>query len=118
MCSERARTLLVFCDSLSYYGPTGGLPSDDPRIWPNIVADHLGWRPRIGLREGLQESYRWYKETGLDQAPWDFAYEQEVARSIPPARISTDSTPPQGPEAGLTPPGGPSPAGGPGAGNP
>ena len=23
-------TLLVFCDSLSYYGPTGGLPADDP----------------------------------------------------------------------------------------
>ena len=37
------RTLLLFCDSLSYYGPTGGLPSDDPRIWPNIVADQLGW---------------------------------------------------------------------------
>ena len=35
--------LLVFCDSLSYYGPTGGLPSDDPRIWPNIVASQLGW---------------------------------------------------------------------------
>lgn len=37
------RSLLLFCDSLSYYGPTGGLPSDDPRIWPNIVAGQLGW---------------------------------------------------------------------------
>jgi len=35
--------LLVFCDSLSYYGPQGGLPADDPRIWPTIVAGHLGW---------------------------------------------------------------------------
>ena len=52
MCSERARTLLVFCDSLSYYGPTGGLPSDDPRIWPNIVADHLGWRLELIGRIG------------------------------------------------------------------
>ena len=23
-------TLLIFCDSLSYYGPTGGLPADAP----------------------------------------------------------------------------------------
>ena len=23
--------------------PTGGLPADDPRIWPNIVAAQLGW---------------------------------------------------------------------------
>ena len=30
-------------DSLAYYGPTGGLPADDPRIWPNIVASQLGW---------------------------------------------------------------------------
>ena len=42
MSSDRP-VLLVFCDSLSYYGPTGGLPSDDPRIWPNIVASQLGW---------------------------------------------------------------------------
>ncbi|MCH8284532.1 MAG: NAD-dependent epimerase/dehydratase family protein [Chloroflexi bacterium] len=82
------------------------------------IADHLGWRPRIGLREGLEDCYRWYKERRLDQAPWDFAYEQEVARSIPTARRVIDSTPPQGPEVGLTPAGDPSPAGGPGAGNP
>src|SRR5690348_3423718 len=45
MSSEESprRTLLVFCDSLSYYGPAGGLPADDPRIWPNIVAAQLDW---------------------------------------------------------------------------
>jgi len=26
-------TLLVFCDSLSYYGPTGGLPADARRAF-------------------------------------------------------------------------------------
>ena len=40
---KQGPTLLVFADSLSYYGPTGGLPADDPRIWPNIVASQLGW---------------------------------------------------------------------------
>src|SRR6202008_82845 len=45
MSSEpRSRpTLLVFADSLAYYGPTGGLPADDPRIWANIVASQLDW---------------------------------------------------------------------------
>jgi hypothetical protein len=46
------RTLLVFCDSLSYYGPKGGLPADDPRIWPNIVAAQLGWDVELVGRIG------------------------------------------------------------------
>ncbi|NMN94593.1 diglucosylglycerate octanoyltransferase [Antrihabitans stalactiti] len=35
--------LLVIADSLAYYGPKGGLPSDHPEIWPNLVAAELGW---------------------------------------------------------------------------
>jgi diglucosylglycerate octanoyltransferase len=46
------RTLLVFCDSLSYYGPTGGLPADDPRIWPNLVARELDWDVEVVGRIG------------------------------------------------------------------
>jgi hypothetical protein len=34
--------LLVFGDSLAYFGPTGGLPADEPRLWPNLVASQLG----------------------------------------------------------------------------
>ena len=36
MCSDTARrrpTLLIFADSLAYYGPNGGLPADDSRIF-------------------------------------------------------------------------------------
>ena len=40
--ATRRPTLLVLADSLSYYGPKGGLPADDPRIWPNLVAAELG----------------------------------------------------------------------------
>ena len=40
--------LLVLADSLSYFGPKGGLAADHPRIWPNIVADELGWDVRVG----------------------------------------------------------------------
>ncbi len=35
--------LLVIADSLAYFGPKGGLPADDPRIWPNLVASELDW---------------------------------------------------------------------------
>ncbi|MEV5834232.1 diglucosylglycerate octanoyltransferase [Nocardia sp. NPDC052112] len=40
--SERP-VLLVIADSLSYFGPKGGLPADHPKIWPNLVAAELDW---------------------------------------------------------------------------
>jgi diglucosylglycerate octanoyltransferase len=63
------RTLLVFCDSLSYYGPTGGLPSDDPRIWPNIVAAHLGWDVELIGRIGWTCRDVWWAAT-QDPRSW------------------------------------------------
>lgn len=44
--------LLVIADSLAYYGPKGGLPADDPRIWPNIVAAELDWDVELIARIG------------------------------------------------------------------
>ena len=44
--------LLVLADSLAYYGPRGGLPIDDPRIWPNLVAAELGWHVELIARIG------------------------------------------------------------------
>jgi hypothetical protein len=57
MCSDRGAestrpVLLVVGDSLSYYGPKGGLPADDPRIWPNLVAAELGWDVELIARIG------------------------------------------------------------------
>lgn len=34
--------LLVFGDSLSFHGPDGGYPADEPRLWPNVAARALG----------------------------------------------------------------------------
>ncbi len=62
-------TLLVFCDSLSYYGPTGGLPSDDPRIWPNIVASQLGWDLELIGRIGWTCRDVWWAAT-QDPRAW------------------------------------------------
>ncbi len=62
-------TLLVFADSLSYYGPTGGLPSDDPRIWPNIVASQLGWDLELIGRIGWTSRDVWWAATS-DPRSW------------------------------------------------
>ena len=71
MSSERpARpTLLVFADSLAYYGPTGGLPADDPRIWPNIVAAQLGWELELIGRIGWTCRDIWWAAT-QDPRAW------------------------------------------------
>lgn len=44
--------LLVIADSLAHYGPNGGLPADDPRIWPNLVAAELDWDVELVARIG------------------------------------------------------------------
>ena len=62
-------TLLIFCDSLSYYGPQGGLPSDDPRIWPNIVARQLGWDVELIGRIGWTSRDVWWAAT-QDPRAW------------------------------------------------
>lgn len=55
--------LLVIADSLSYYGPRGGLPADDPRIWPNLVAVELGWRVELVARVGWTSRDAWWALT-------------------------------------------------------
>ena len=62
-------TLLVFCDSLSYYGPTGGLPADDPRIWPNLVAAQLDWDVEVIGRIGWTSRDVWWAAT-QDPRSW------------------------------------------------
>ncbi|GAA4818570.1 SGNH/GDSL hydrolase family protein [Tomitella cavernea] len=55
--------LLVLADSLSYYGPRGGLAADDPRIWPNLVAARLGWRVELVARVGWTTRDAWWALT-------------------------------------------------------
>lgn len=67
--SARRPVLLVFADSLSYFGPTGGLPSDDPRIWPNIVAEQLDWDVELIGRIGWTCRDVWWAST-QDPRAW------------------------------------------------
>ncbi len=50
--ASRRPVLLVIADSLSYFGPKGGLPADHPRIWPNLVASELDWDVELVARIG------------------------------------------------------------------
>ncbi|MDP7704971.1 MULTISPECIES: diglucosylglycerate octanoyltransferase [unclassified Mycobacterium] len=101
-------TLLIFADSLSYYGPTGGLPADDPRIWPNIVGAQLDWDVELIGRIGwtcrdvwwaaTQDPRAWaalpkagavvFATSGMDSLPsvWPTAV-RELIRYVRPPRL-------------------------------
>lgn len=69
MSSESRPVLLVFADSLAHYGPTGGLPADDPRIWPNIVGAQLDWDVELIARIGWTCRDVWWAVT-QDPRAW------------------------------------------------
>ncbi|GAB90574.1 diglucosylglycerate octanoyltransferase [Gordonia rhizosphera] len=56
-------TLLVLSDSLAYYGPGGGLPADDPRIWPNLVGRDSGCDVKLFGRIGWTSRDVWWALT-------------------------------------------------------
>lgn len=57
------RCLLVLSDSLAYFGPRGGLPADDARIWPNIVGAQCGLSVRLFGRIGWTSRDVWWAMT-------------------------------------------------------
>jgi hypothetical protein len=75
MSCSRQPVLLVLGDSLSYYGASGGLPADDPRIWPNLVAAELGWRSHLVARVGWTARDAW----------WALTQDPQVWAAIPQA---------------------------------
>ena len=56
-------SILVLADSLSFYGPVGGLPADDPQIWPNRVGAALGRRVELHARIGWTSRDIWWAVT-------------------------------------------------------
>lgn len=57
-------TLLVFGDSLSFHGPIGPMPADDPRLWPNVAATELGGRATLFAGLGWTARDAWWALTG------------------------------------------------------
>lgn len=57
-------TLLVLADSLAFHGPTGPMPSDDARLWPNVAAHHLGGTAHLFAGMGWTAREAWWALTG------------------------------------------------------
>ncbi len=68
--------LLVLSDSLAYYGPGGGLPADDPRIWPNRLGAHVGLSTRLFGRVGWTSRDVW----------WALTQDPNIWSAVPSAR--------------------------------
>lgn len=56
--------LLVLADSLAFHGPTGPMPSDDPRLWPNVAANRLGGQAYLFAGAGWTARDAWWALTG------------------------------------------------------
>lgn len=67
--------ILVFCDSLAFYGPQGGLPANDPRIWPNVLGENLNTRVELVGKIGWTARDAWW---ALIQDPRIWAMLPEV----------------------------------------
>ncbi|QRP48338.1 diglucosylglycerate octanoyltransferase [Amycolatopsis sp. FDAARGOS 1241] len=61
--------VLVFGDSLSFHGPGGPCPADEPRLWPNVTAGALGGRADLVAGIGWTARDAWWSLTG-DPRVW------------------------------------------------
>ncbi|GAC57218.1 hypothetical protein GOHSU_17_00220 [Gordonia hirsuta DSM 44140 = NBRC 16056] len=59
----RPGSVLVLGDSLTYYGPAGGLPADDPGIWPNLVGAAVNRPVELFARIGWTSRDIWWAIT-------------------------------------------------------
>ncbi|OZM74257.1 lysophospholipase [Amycolatopsis antarctica] len=67
--SDPGPRLLVLADSLSFHGPDGAHPADDPRLWPNLTAAALGGSADMAAGIGWTARDAWWSLTG-DPRVW------------------------------------------------
>jgi hypothetical protein len=69
-----ARQVLVFGDSLTFHGPEGPVPLDDPRLYPNVMAAALGpdVEPDVVARLGWTARDAWWAAT-KDPRVWSYS---------------------------------------------
>ncbi|WP_424184850.1 diglucosylglycerate octanoyltransferase [Actinokineospora sp. G85] len=72
-----AKTLLLFGDSLCFFGPDGPVPSDDPRLWQNLAAAALGGRAELFAGFGWTARDAYWSLTG-DPRVWSQLPEADV----------------------------------------
>lgn len=69
--------MLVFGDSLSFHGPDGGVPADDPRLWLNVAARELGGSADLFSGIGWNARDAWWSLTG-DPRVWAELHRADV----------------------------------------
>ncbi|MCE6993620.1 SGNH/GDSL hydrolase family protein [Saccharothrix sp. S26] len=69
--------LLVLGDSLSFHGPRGPLPADDPGLWPNVAASALGGHAELAAGFGWTARDAWWSLTG-DPRVWSLLPRTDV----------------------------------------
>ncbi|MGW9307930.1 diglucosylglycerate octanoyltransferase [Saccharomonospora azurea] len=77
MTGARSPRILVFGDSLSFHGPEGGHPADDPRLWPNIAASALGGSAELVAGAGWTARDAWWAMIG-DPRVWAELHRADV----------------------------------------
>lgn len=69
--------MLVLGDSLSFHGPDGGHPADEPRIWPNVAAREVGGSADLFAGIGWTARDAWWALTG-DPRVWADLHRADV----------------------------------------
>ncbi|MEU6646518.1 diglucosylglycerate octanoyltransferase [Saccharomonospora sp. NPDC046836] len=69
--------LLVFGDSLSFHGPDGGHPADEPRLWLNVAARELGGSADLVAGFGWTARDVWWSLIG-DPRVWTDLHRADV----------------------------------------
>jgi GDP-L-fucose synthase len=68
-----AQLVELVCDVVGYDGAIVFDPSRPDGVPRKVVdtafAASLGWRSKITLREGLERTYRWYRELPQEEGP-------------------------------------------------
>ncbi|HEX4226459.1 MAG TPA: diglucosylglycerate octanoyltransferase [Pseudonocardiaceae bacterium] len=54
----------MLADSLAFHGPTGPMPADDPRLWPNAAATQLGGTAHLFAGFGWTARDAWWALAG------------------------------------------------------
>ncbi|MCB1293158.1 MAG: SGNH/GDSL hydrolase family protein, partial [Gordonia sp.] len=70
-------SIVVLSDSLAFFGPKGGLPANDPNIWPSIVAEQCGRDLRLFGRIGWTSRDVW----------WALTQDPNIWAAIPDAEV-------------------------------
>jgi lysophospholipase L1-like esterase len=72
-----APTVLLFGDSLSFHGPDGPHPADDPRLWPNVAAAALAGSTELVAGFGWTARDAYWALTG-DPRVWSLLPKADV----------------------------------------